>query len=183
MLDKNYETQIIKEKYDFIEEIIREVLLHKEVDKLTDRLDKVLTDNIWGIPVFLLIMGLVFFLTFTVGDWLKGYLEAAIGWFSDGLAAQLAAWQVNAALTSLIIDGALGGVGIIVTFLPNILILFLTLGFLEDSGYMARVAYVMEGIMSKVGLSGKPLSPCCWALAAPCRRSWPPGVWNTSGTS
>ncbi|MCH4095791.1 MAG: ferrous iron transport protein B [Acidaminococcus provencensis] len=160
VLDKNYETQIIKEKYDFFEEIIREVLLHKEErDKLTDRLDKVLTDNIWGIPVFLLIMGLVFFLTFTVGDWLKGYLEAAIGWFSDGLAAQLAAWQVNAALTSLIIDGALGGVGIIVTFLPNILILFLTLGFLEDSGYMARVAYVMEGIMSKVGLSGKAFIP------------------------
>ena len=80
VLDKNYETQIIKEKYDFFEEIIREVLLHKEErDKLTDRLDKVLTDNIWGIPVFLLIMGLVFFLTFTVGDWLKGYLEAAIG--------------------------------------------------------------------------------------------------------
>ena len=101
----------------------------------------------------------MFFLTFTVGDWLKGYLEAAIGWFSDGLAAQLAAWQVNAALTSLIIDGALGGVGIIVTFLPNILILFLTLGFLEDSGYMARVAYVMEGIMSKVGLSGKAFIP------------------------
>lgn len=160
ILDKNYETQIIREKYDFIEEIIHEVLLHKEEsDKLTDRLDKVLTDRFWGIPVFLLIMGVVFFLTFTVGDWLKGYMEDFIGWFGDGLEGLLTAWSVSDALKSLIIDGVLGGVGTIVTFLPNILILFLTLGFLEDSGYMARVAYVMEDVMSRLGLSGKAFIP------------------------
>lgn len=160
ILDKNYETQIIREKYDFIEEIIHEVLLHKEEsDKITDRLDKVLTDRVWGIPVFLLIMGVVFFLTFTVGDWLKGYMEDFIGWFGDGLEGLLTAWSVSDALKSLIIDGVLGGVGTIVTFLPNILILFLTLGFLEDSGYMARVAYVMEDVMSRLGLSGKAFIP------------------------
>ena len=160
ILDKNYETQIIREKYDFIEEIIHEVLLHKEEsDKITDRLDKVLTDRVWGIPVFLLIMGVVFFLTFTVGDVLKGYMEDFIGWFGDGLEGLLTAWSVSDALKSLIIDGVLGGVGTIITFLPNILILFLTLGFLEDSGYMARVAYVMEDIMSCLGLSGKAFIP------------------------
>lgn len=160
ILDQNYETRIIREKYDFIEEIIHEVLLHKEEsDKLTDRLDKVLTDRFWGIPVFLLIMGVVFFLTFTVGDWLKGYMEDFIGWFGDGLEGLLTAWSVSDALKSLIIDGVLGGVGTIVTFLPNILILFLTLGFLEDSGYMARVAYVMEDVMSRLGLSGKAFIP------------------------
>ncbi len=160
ILDQNYETRIIREKYDFIEEIIHEVLLHKEEsDKLTDRLDKVLTDRFWGIPVFLLIMAVVFFLTFTVGDWLKGYMEAFIGWFGDGLEGLLTAWSVSDALKSLIIDGVLGGVGTIVTFLPNILILFLTLGFLEDSGYMARVAYVMEDVMSRLGLSGKAFIP------------------------
>ncbi len=160
ILDKNYETRIIREKYDFIEEIIHEVLLHKEEsDKLTDRLDKVLTDRFWGIPVFLLIMAVVFFLTFTVGDWLKGYMEDFIGWFGDGLEGLLTAWSVSDALKSLIIDGVLGGVGTIVTFLPNILILFLTLGFLEDSGYMARVAYVMEDVMSRLGLSGKAFIP------------------------
>ena len=160
LLDKNYETEIIREKYDFIEEIIREVLLHKEEsDKFTNNLDKVFTDRIWGIPVFLLIMAVVFFLTFTVGDWLKGYLEEAIGVLSDGLEGALTAWHVNEGMKSLIIDGALGGVGTIVTFLPNILILFLTLGFLEDSGYMARVAYVMEDIMSHLGLSGKAFIP------------------------
>lgn len=160
ILDKNYETRIIREKYDFIEEIIHEVLLHKEEsDKITDRLDKVLTDRVWGIPVFLLIMAVVFFLTFTVGDVLKGYMEDFIGWFGDGLEGLLTAWSVSDALKSLIIDGVLGGVGTIITFLPNILILFLTLGFLEDSGYMARVAYVMEDIMSCLGLSGKAFIP------------------------
>ncbi|WP_303225689.1 ferrous iron transport protein B [uncultured Acidaminococcus sp.] len=160
ILDQNYETRIIREKYDFIEEIIHEVLLHKEEsDKLTERLDKVLTDRFWGIPVFLLIMAVVFFLTFTVGDWLKGYMEDFIGWFGDGLEGLLTAWSVSDALKSLIIDGVLGGVGTIVTFLPNILILFLTLGFLEDSGYMARVAYVMEDVMSRLGLSGKAFIP------------------------
>lgn len=160
ILDQNYETRIIREKYDFIEEIIHEVLLHKEEsDKLTDRLDKVLTDRFWGIPVFLLIMAVVFFLTFTVGDWLKGYMEDFIGWFGDGLEGMLTAWSVSDALKSLIIDGVLGGVGTIITFLPNILILFLTLGFLEDSGYMARVAYVMEDVMSRLGLSGKAFIP------------------------
>lgn len=160
ILDQNYETRIIREKYDFIEEIIHEVLLHKEEsDKLTDRLDKVLTDRFWGIPVFLLIMAVVFFLIFTVGDWLKGYMEDFIGWFGDGLEGLLTAWSVSDALKSLIIDGVLGGVGTIVTFLPNILILFLTLGFLEDSGYMARVAYVMEDVMSRLGLSGKAFIP------------------------
>ena len=160
ILDQNYETRIIREKYDFIEEIIHEVLLHKEEsDKLTDRLDKVLTDRFWGIPVFLLIMAVVFFLTFTVGDWLKGYMEDFIGWFGDGLEGLLTAWSVSDALKSLIINGVLGGVGTIVTFLPNILILFLTLGFLEDSGYMARVAYVMEDVMSRLGLSGKAFIP------------------------
>lgn len=160
ILDQNYETRIIREKYDFIEEIIHEVLLHKEEsDKLTDRLDKVLTDRFWGIPVFLLIMAVVFFLTFTVGDWLKGYMEDFIAWFGDGLEGLLTAWSVSDALKSLIIDGVLGGVGTIVTFLPNILILFLTLGFLEDSGYMARVAYVMEDVMSRLGLSGKAFIP------------------------
>ena len=96
ILDQNYETRIIREKYDFIEEIIHEVLLHKEEsDKLTDRLDKVLTDRFWGIPVFLLIMAVVFFLTFTVGDWLKGYMEDFIGWFGDGLEGLLTAWSVS----------------------------------------------------------------------------------------
>lgn len=160
LLDKNYESEIINEKYDFIQEIIDEVLIHKQrQDRLTERLDSVLTHRIWGIPVFLAIMAVVFFLTFAVGDWIKGYFEIGVGWFSDTVTQGLAAIHTNAILTSLIVDGLIGGVGTILTFLPNIFILFLALALLEDSGYMARVAYVMEGIMSKFGLSGRAFIP------------------------
>lgn len=160
MLDRSYEADIINQKYDFIGEVIGEVLLHKErQDVLTEKADKLLTSKIWGIPVFLGIMAVTFFLTFTVGDWLKGYLELLISWLSRAAEAGLAAVQAGDMLTSLVVDGIIAGVGTIITFLPNILILFLCLALLEDSGYMARVAYVMEGIMSKLGLSGKAFIP------------------------
>lgn len=99
------------------------------------------------------------FLTFTVGDWIKGYFELGIDWLSNIAESGLASLNVSDVLTSLVVDGIIGGVGTIVTFLPNILILFLCLALLEDSGYMARVAYVMEGVMSKLGLSGKAFIP------------------------
>ena len=160
VLDRSYEKDIINQKYDFIGEIIDEVLLHKQKqDVLTERADRVLTHKVWGIPVFLGIMAVIFFLTFTVGDWIKGYFELAIGWLSDTVTGGLAAANVSDVVSSLVVDGVIAGVGTIVTFLPNILILFLCLALLEDSGYMARVAYVMEGIMSKLGLSGKAFIP------------------------
>ena len=160
VLDRSYESDIINQKYDFIGEIIGEVLLHKQrQDVLTEKADAVLTSRIWGIPVFLGIMALTFLLTFTVGDWLKGWLELAIDWLSGVVSDGLTAVNASAVITSLVVDGIIAGVGTIVTFLPNILILFLCLALLEDSGYMARVAYVMEGIMSHLGLSGKAFIP------------------------
>ena len=160
VLDRSYESDIINQKYDFIGEIIDEVLIHKErQDVLTERADQVLTSRIWSIPVFFVIMAAIFFLTFTVGDWLKGYLQLLIDWISDGAMAGLTAIHAGDVLTSLIVQGVIAGVGTIITFLPNILILFLCLALLEDSGYMARVAYVMEGIMSKMGLSGRAFIP------------------------
>ena len=115
-------------------------------DALTEKADKVLTHRVWGVPIFLGIMAVVFLLTFTVGDWLKGYLEIGIENLSLWIEKGLVAAQVNEVIRSLIVDGILAGVGGILTFLPNIFILFLALAFLEDSGYMARVAYVMEGL-------------------------------------
>lgn len=94
-----------------------------------------------------------------MGDFLSGFLEDGISALTDFMAAAMSAQLVAKPLQSLILDGALAGVGTIITFLPNILILFLSLGFLEDSGYMARVAYVMENIMGKVGLSGRAFIP------------------------
>ena len=159
-LKESHESVIINQKYDFIEEVIDEVLLHKEkTDEFTEKLDKVLTNKWSSIPVFLLIMALVFFLTFTIGDFLKGYLEILIDQISNIVDSGLVLINAGDTLRSLVIDGIVAGVGTIITFLPNILILFLCLALLEDSGYMARVAYIMEGIMSKLGLSGKAFIP------------------------
>ena len=157
---KNYESRIINEKYDFIDEIIHEVMIHKErQDELTEKLDAVLTHRIWGIPVFLGIMAVIFFLTFFVGDFIKGLLESGLDFISTSFEGWLVSVNAHEILVSLLIDGIISGVGVIITFLPNILILFLALAFLEDSGYMARVAYVMEGVMSRLGLSGRAFIP------------------------
>lgn len=104
-------------------------------------------------------MGLVFFLTFAVGGWLKGYFETGLVLLSDKAGLMLDAWKVSPMLRSLIVDGIISGVGGILTFLPNIFILFLALAYLEDSGYMARAAFVMDDLMSRVGLSGKAFLP------------------------
>ena len=160
VIDRNYESDIINEKYDFIQEIIREVLVNKErQEALTEKVDRALTHRFWSIPIFLGIMALVFFLTFTIGEWLKGYFELGIEGISTLAGNVLTSAGVNEMVRSLLVDGIIAGVGGILTFLPNIFILFLALAFLEDSGYMSRVAYVMEGLMSKLGLSGRAFIP------------------------
>lgn len=160
IVTKSYEKTIINEKYDYIESVIEECLFNKEEKAAsTDQADRWLTHPILGIPIFLGIMALVFFLTFTVGDFLKGYFEIALDWFSETILLILLQMHASDWMISLIVDGIVAGVGGILTFLPNIFILFLALAFLEDSGYMARVAYVMNEVMGKVGLSGKAFLP------------------------
>ena len=160
VIDRSYEKDIISQKYDFIEEIIAEVLVNKsKKEAATEKIDKYLTSRYLGLPIFLLIMAFVFFLTFAVGDWLKGYFEIALEFFSDFVAAGLSTIHTNEMVTSLVLDGIIAGVGGILTFLPNIFILFLALAVLEDSGYMSRVAYIMDDIMSHLGLSGRAFLP------------------------
>lgn len=154
------ETEMINQKYGFIEEVISESILKKaQKDELTDKIDTVLTHRFFGIPIFLGIMAVVFFLTFTVGDYLSGYLEMAVEWLSGIVTNMFAAINAGEIITSLVVDGIIAGVGGILTFLPNIAVLFFALALLEDSGYMSRVAYVMEGIMHKIGLSGRAFIP------------------------
>ena len=160
VVDRSYEKEIIQCKYAYIEKVVNETLFHKNQKAAgTDRIDRLLTHPVLGVPVFLLIMCLVFFLTFTVGDALKGVFELGLSLLSDLAARGLEALGVAAWLKSLIVEGILAGVGGILTFIPNIFILFLALAILEDSGYMARVAYVMDSVMGKVGLSGKAFLP------------------------
>lgn len=155
-----YESRMINEKYDFIEEVVAEVLVNREEKSaFTDKVDSILTHRILGIPVFLGIMALVFTFTFVVGDRLKGYFEKGLELLSGGVLELFTNLNVNELVTSLIVDGIIAGVGGILTFLPNIVILFFALAILEDSGYMARVAYVMDGLMGKIGLSGRAFIP------------------------
>lgn len=126
ILDCSYEKDLINQKYDFIEEIIGETLVNKSSrEERTDRIDRWLTGKYTGLPIFLLIMAMVFFLTFTVGDFLKGYFEIALDLFSSAVATGLASIHTYPMLQSLVVDGIIAGVGGILTFLPNIFILFL----------------------------------------------------------
>lgn len=160
LLDRSYEKDIINQKYDFIEEIIDETLVNKnEKSEKTDKIDHYLTHKYLGLPIFLGIMALVFFFTFTIGDWLKGYFEIGLEMFSAFVLQGLEAIHTSEMMTSLVVDGIISGVGGILTFLPNIFILFLALALLEDSGYMSRVAFVMDDIMSSLGLSGRAFIP------------------------
>lgn len=160
IVDRSYENEIINQKYEYIEEVVEECLFNRdEKVAFTEKIDKWLTHPFWGLPIFLGIIALVFFLTFTIGDFLKGYFEVGLELFSGMVTSLLEAVNVSDWMVSLIVDGIIAGVGGILTFLPNIFILFLALALLEDSGYMARVAYVMDGVMGKVGLSGKAFLP------------------------
>jgi ferrous iron transport protein B len=160
LVDRSYETEIINQKYDFIEEIIGEVVVNR-VEKVaaTDYADKILTNRWFSIPIFLLIMGVVFFLTFFIGDYLKTFFEQGIDMLSGLAKMGLESIDAGEMLTSLVVDGIIAGVGGILTFLPNICILFLSLAFLEDSGYMPRVAFIMDDIMGRLGLSGRAFIP------------------------
>jgi ferrous iron transport protein B len=124
----------------------------------SDMIDAVLTNRVFGLPIFLLLMYLVFMLTFKIGDYPMRGLEHFFGWAATTISAL---WPPGSesALKSLIVDGIIGGVGGVLVFLPNILLLFLAISVLEDSGYMARAAFIMDRIMHKIGLHGKSFIP------------------------
>lgn len=124
------------------------------------RIDKVLTGKYTAIPAFVAIMSLVFYLTFNViGSGLQDLMAAGIGWLQDETDAALAAADVNEAMHSLVIDGIFQGVGTVLSFLPIIVTLFFFLSLLEDTGYMARIAFVMDKWLRKIGLSGRSIVP------------------------
>lgn len=124
------------------------------------KIDAVLTGKYTAIPTFIGIMALVFYLTFNViGSWLQGLLESGIDWVCESVDMLLSAWNINPVLHSLIVDGIFSGVGSILSFVPIIVTLFFFLSMLEDSGYMARVAFVTDKLLRKIGLSGRSIVP------------------------
>ncbi len=154
------ETVIADRRYGFISGACQETI--KTTVELrhntSDLVDAVVTNRILGLPIFLLLMYLVFQLTFSIGTYPMGWLEIFFGWLGNTIAGF---WPAGSEhwLKSLLVDGIIGGVGGVIVFLPNILLLFLAIAILEDSGYMARAAFIMDRLMHKIGLHGKSFIP------------------------
>lgn len=150
-------------RYRFIEKLYDEVVSKKSSTREMQRsvkIDRVLTHKIWAIPIFIGIMAFIFYLTFgPLGGFLSGALEDGIAFVTDATNNALLGANVSEWMRSFIIDGAFTGVGTVLSFLPIILILFFFLSILEDSGYMARVAFVMDSSLRKIGLSGRSFVP------------------------
>lgn len=150
-------------RFSFIEKLAAETVVKPKESKEHERsrkIDKIFTGKYTAIPVFIGIMALVFWLTFNViGAWLQGLLEEGIDYLAALTDGFLTDAGVNTVLHSLIIDGIFAGVGSVLSFIPLIVILFFFLSLLEDSGYMARVAFVMDKLLRKIGLSGRSIVP------------------------
>ena len=150
-------------RFGFIEKVCAQTVVKPGVSRehrRSQRLDKVLTGKYTAIPCFIGIMALMFWLTFNViGAWFQGLLEMGIEWLTAVVDGWLAAAGVNEAIHSLLIDGIFAGVGSVLSFLPIIVVLFFFLSMLEDSGYIARVAFFMDKLLRKIGLSGRSIVP------------------------
>lgn len=150
-------------RFSFIKKVCDQTVTKPRESKEHQRsrnIDRILTGKYTAIPAFIVIMALVFYLTFNViGAWLQTLLETGIEALTAMADGALAAWGVNPVLHSLIIDGIFNGVGSVLSFVPIIVVLFFFLSMLEDSGYMARVAFVMDKLLRKIGLSGRSIVP------------------------
>ncbi|MBP1926470.1 ferrous iron transport protein B [Sedimentibacter acidaminivorans] len=162
-LDTDREAALADMRYNYIGKLcLDSVVKHQETNEQirSEKIDRVLTHKYFGIPIFFGIMFFIFWLTFSViGAPLQEILEIGIGSVTDGVAQIITDAGVSDWLYSLVIDGVFAGVGSVLSFLPLIVILFLFLSLLEDSGYMARVAFVMDKMLRKIGLSGRSFVP------------------------
>lgn len=148
---------IAGESYGFISGALAETMEQNPVDSAdtTRVLDAIVTNRLFGFPIFLAIMAFIFWATFSVGQYPMDWIEAAVGW----LGSLVEQYMPDGPLKDLIGEGIIGGVGGVIVFLPNILILYFCLSFLEDSGYMARAAFIMDKVMHRMGIHGKSFIP------------------------
>ena len=155
-------------KYGFVAGALKETYRNgAQVRRDQSReIDKVLTHRIWGFPVFIFFIWLTFQSTFTLGAYPMNWIDGLVGWLGETVGSLM----TDGALKDLLVDGIIGGVGGVIVFLPNILILFFFISLMEDSGYMARAAFIMDKLMHKMGLHGKSFIPLIMVLAATFRR-------------
>ena len=160
-LDRN--AALADSRYTFIEKVVKESVIKPHESKEHARsvkIDKVLTGKYTAIPVFILIMLVIFYLTFNViGAWLQDLLQMGVDALTNVVDMALTSYGINPVVHSLIIDGVFAGVGSVISFLPIIVVLFFFLSILEDTGYMARIAFFMDKLLRKIGLSGKSFVP------------------------
>ena len=155
---QDIESAITDAKYAFVRGALAECYTKNEkstLHQLTDKIDAVVTHRWIGYPVFLIVMFITFFCTFAVGQYPMDWLESLFGWLGDAVGSVMS----EGPLRSLLVDGIIAGVGSVLVFLPNILILYLFISFMEDSGYMARAAFIMDKLMHRMGLHGKSFIP------------------------
>ena len=157
-LDEDVVSAITNEKYGFIEGALAETYVagtNKGADDKTSLIDRIVTHRYLGFPLFLAMMFLMFWSTFTLGAYPQEWIEIGFGWLGEFVGGLMS----DGPLRDLIVDGIIGGVGSVIVFLPNILILYLFISIMEDSGYMARAAFIMDRLMHLAGLHGKSFIP------------------------
>ena len=156
-LNEDINAAIAADKYGFIQGALAETLegdtLHDE--KTTKIIDAIVTSKVFGFPIFLLVMFVMFWATFQIGSYPMEWIEQLVSWISN----LIGNYMPEGPLKDLVLDGVIGGVGGVIVFLPNILILYFFISLMEDSGYMARVAFIMDKMMHKMGLHGKSFIP------------------------
>ena len=156
-LGEDAETAFANQKYGFIQGALKETFTpgrREEVTK-TAVIDTFVTHKLWGFPIFFALMWFMFWCTFSLGAYPQEWIDALVGWIGGGVDALLPAGP----LRDLLVDGIIGGVGAVIVFLPNIMILYLFISFMEDSGYLARAAFIMDRVMHRIGLHGKSFIP------------------------
>jgi ferrous iron transport protein B len=159
----DWRSAAIEARYSRVAEIQREVTTEtaRSDETFSDKLDRIVTHRAWGVLIFVCIMATMFQSIFTFARIPMEALQSAVDWFGGMTGGMLPAGDLN----SLLVDGVIAGVGAVIVFLPQILLLFLFIGFLEDTGYMARAAFLMDRLMSKVGLHGKSFIPMLSSFA------------------
>ena len=159
-LEEDVDVFLARCRYGFVGEVIKTACRAPtaRMTSVSDRIDRVAMHPVWGVPIFLTLMYVVFTLTFSLGNPLMDLIDQGFGWLGGAISGFWPAGS-SSPLKSLLVDGIIGGVGGVIVFLPNIVLLFLAIAILEGTGYMARAAFVMDRFMTKVGLHGKSFIP------------------------
>ncbi len=159
LMGTSLESAIVDAKYAFIQGALAETYQRYQEERprrtLTDRIDALVTNQWAAFPIFILLLWFIFWATFTIGQYPMDWIDAAVAWFGE----KVASWMPDGWAKDLVVDGIIAGVGSVLVFLPNILILYFFISIMEDSGYMARAAFIVDKLMHKIGLHGKSFIP------------------------